>query len=197
MSISQGTDADIVRRSLHSPSVFAALFDRHSSVIHRFAARRMGESLADDLIAETFLVAFERRSSYGLDHANALPWLYGIVTNLLSRHARTEQRRWRAYTHSANIDPQPVGDDADRMAARLHAVAVRADLARCLADLSVGDRDVLLLFGFAELSYDEIAAALDIPVGTVRSRLHRARYQMRDALDLPAPADLIKESRHG
>ena len=67
----------------------------------------------------------------------------------------------------------------------------------CLADLTPGDRDVLLLFGFAELTYEEIADSLGIPIGTVRSRLHRARRQMRDALDLPATADLVKESRHG
>lgn len=197
MSISEQSDADIVRSSHQSPAAFASLFDRHAAVIHRFAARRVGETLADDLISETFLIAFERRMTYDLHRDSALPWLYGIVTNLLRRHARTEQRRWRAYTHSANVPPHAEENDADRIASRVDAVGTRTDLARCLADLSPRDRDVLLLFGFADLAYDEIAAALDIPIGTVRSRLHRARRQMRQALDLPDAADLTKESRHG
>lgn len=197
VSISQGTDADIVRSSHRSPAAFASLFDRHASAIHRFAARRVGDSLADDLMSETFLIAFERRMTYDLQRANALPWLYGIVTHLLSRHARTEQRRWRAYNRSGNIHPPPEENDADRVAARVDAAETRSDLARCLADLSPGDRDVLLLFGFAELSYDEIATALEIPTGTVRSRLHRARRHMRLALDLPTTTDLVMESRHG
>lgn len=201
VSISDQTDADIVRRSHHNPAAFGSLFDRHAAMVHRFAARRVGETLADDLMSETFLIAFERRMTYDLHRASALPWLYGIVTNLLSRHARTEQRRWRAYTHSANAPPHAeVENDAARIAARVDAAGTRSQLARCLADLSPGDRDVLLLFGFADLAYDEIAAALDIPVGTVRSRLHRARRQMRRALDLPPSAhaaDLTQESRHG
>ena len=200
MSISEQSDADIVRSSQQSPTAFASLFDRHAAVIHRFVARRVGDTLADDLMSETFLIAFEQRMSYDLQRASALPWLYGIVTHLLHRHTRTERRRWRAYTHAANVPHQGQENDAERIVARVDAAGARADLARCLADLSAGERDVLLLFGFADLAYDEIAAALNIPLGTVRSRLHRARRHMRQALDLPTAthgADLTEESRHG
>jgi len=190
-------DAEIIRRSRESPAAFAALFDRHAVAIHRFAARRVGDALADDLMSQTFLVAFERRSSYDLARASARPWLFGIVTHLLSRHARTEGRRWRAYTHSATLRPISVDADADRVVARVDASGSRSGLTRCLADLTTGDRDVLLLFAFAELTYDEIASALEIPVGTVRSRLHRARRQMRQALENSGTPELVEENHHG
>ncbi len=119
-----------MRDSYRSPAAFASWFDRHARAIHRFAARRVGDSLADDLMSETFLIAFERRMTYDLARVSALPWLYGIVTNLLSRHARTEQRRWRAYTHSANTHPHHPENDADRMVARVDAFEARGDLAR-------------------------------------------------------------------
>ena len=197
MSIDNESDADIVRRSRQSPAAFADLFDRHAVAIHRYAARRVGGSLADDLMSETFLVAFERRMSYDLARVNARPWLFGIVTNLLSHHARSEARRWRAYTRTAAQRPVSGEVDADRMAERVDASASREGLTRCLAELTPADRDVLLLFAFAELSYEEISSALAIPVGTVRSRLHRARRQTRHALQIPLTPDLVEENHHG
>ena len=83
--------------------------------------------------------------------------------------------------------------DADRVASAVSAAAAGRQLATALAKLSEGDRHVLLLFAWAELRYEEIATALDIPVGTVRSRLHRARSTVRAALGHTNPLDIDEE----
>ena len=157
---------------------FGPLFDRHAVPVHRYLARRIGAP-ADDLLAETFLVAFRRRASYTSD-VGVRPWLFGIATNLVRRHVRTEERRYRALARLAagEVAPPVIEDAIDR----LDAGALRRDLALALASLHRRDRDVLLLTAWADLSYEQIAAVLDIPLGTVRSRLHRARRLTRLAL---------------
>ncbi len=180
------TDAEIIARSVRDGEAFALLFDRHSVAVHRYLARRIGTGPADDLLAQTFLIAFERRAAYQTERVGARPWLYGIATNLLHRHHREEVRLYRAVARAA-ADPAATDGVADRVAARVDAGAVSRHLAAALAELKQPDRDVLLLFSWADLGYDEIARALDIPVGTVRSRLHRARTIVRAALGLSAP----------
>jgi RNA polymerase sigma factor (sigma-70 family) len=160
--------------------LFAVLFDRHAGAVHRYLGRRVGE-LADDLLSETFLVAFRRRAAYLAVHIEVRPWLFGIATNVLRGHVRAEQRRYRALARAAaepGTAPEDPGDAADR----LDAEALRGALADALAALKQRDRDVLLLFAWGQLGYEEIAAVLDVPVGTVRSRLNRARRQTRAAL---------------
>lgn len=112
-----------------------------------------------------------------------------IASNLLSRHHRDEERAYRAYARTG-IDPlTDAGHETERAIARVDSRSRRAALVGALADLSAGDRDVLLLVAHAELTYAEIADALDLPVGTVRSRLHRARGAVRAALeDTTTPA---------
>jgi RNA polymerase sigma factor (sigma-70 family) len=178
-----GSDADVIAASLADPDAFAALFDRHSPHIHRYLARRLGRQAADDLVAETFLAAFRRRGGYDLDRPDALPWLYGIATNLISGHRRAEQREYRLRTIA--VARQDTDCHADRVAAQVTAQAMGQLLATALAELSDGDRDVLLLIAWEGLAYDEVAGALDIPVGTVRSRLNRARRKVRLVLDSP------------
>jgi RNA polymerase sigma-70 factor (ECF subfamily) len=178
-------DADLIRESLVRPEAFAALYDRHAAALHRFAARRLGRQAADDIVADTFLTAFRLRERYQLDRPDARPWLYGIAVRLIGRRRRAEARMWRAVARST---PAARADhDLDRSDDRLAARAVQGPLASAVAGLSSRDRDVLLLVAWAEFSYDEVAAALEIPVGTVRSRLNRARRQLRAALgDLEA-----------
>jgi RNA polymerase sigma-70 factor (ECF subfamily) len=91
------TDAELTAISRASPESFAILFDRHAVAIHRYVARRMGAAEADDLLGQTFLLAFERRHRYDVSRAGALPWLYGIATNLVHRRRRDEVRQLRAY----------------------------------------------------------------------------------------------------
>jgi RNA polymerase sigma factor (sigma-70 family) len=178
------SDGELIARSLEEPECFAVLFDRHAAAVHRYLGRRVGE-LADDLLSETFLVAFRRRASWQAVHVDVRPWLIGIATNLVHGHVRTEQRRYRALARAAAEPQTPPLDPAD-LAGRFAADALRGPLAAALAGLKARDRDVLLLFAWGQLGYEEIAAVLDVPVGTVRSRLHRARRQTRAALPLDA-----------
>jgi RNA polymerase sigma-70 factor (ECF subfamily) len=184
------SDAELVARSLDEPEVFATLFDRHAEAVHRYLGRRVGE-LADDLLSETFLVAFRRRAAYRAVHVEVRPWLIGIATNLVHGHARTERRRYRALARAAG-EPTPSPVDPAELTERFAAQALRGPLAGALAGLEQRDRDVLLLFAWAQLSYEEIAAVLDVPVGTVRSRLHRARRLTRAAL---GPLSPFEETR--
>jgi RNA polymerase sigma factor (sigma-70 family) len=176
-------DAALIERSWHEPERFAGVFDRHYDGIHGFVARRLGAGLADDLAAETFLVAFDRRRRYDLAYADARPWLYGIASNLVARHRRTELRRYRAL---ARAGAGVVAEDGD-VAGRLDAEALRGRLAAALAQTADRDREVLLLVAWAQLTPDEAARALGIPAGTARSRLHRARRLTRAALADVAP----------
>jgi RNA polymerase sigma factor (sigma-70 family) len=177
----EAADATVVERSLREPDAFAALFDRHADAIHRYAARRLGTEAADDVTAETFTVAFQRRDRYDFAYRDATPWLYGIATNLIRSHRRAEARRWRALArHTPALAAEP---EDDRIAARVSAQAIRPQMLLALAALPARQRDVLLLYAWAELDYEAIALALDVPVGTVRSRLHRARGAVRKATE--------------
>jgi RNA polymerase sigma factor (sigma-70 family) len=179
-------DAALIEASRREPETFAGLYDRHAAPIHRYVSRRLGDGMADDIVADTFLAAFRRRQSYDLRRSDARPWLYGIAANLIGKHRRTESRMLRAFARTG-ADPVVEGH-ADRIDSRVTAASVQRDLAAALAGLSAGDRDVLLLIACADLSYEQTAAALGIPLGTVRSRLHRAREKIRAALGDRNPA---------
>lgn len=178
------TDAEIIGRMHGDPAAFEAIFDRYYPAIHGYASRRLGRDLADDVAAETFLVAFDKWRRYDTAQNSARPWLYGIASNLIAGHERAEARRYRAFaraehlaTADANLDV-----DADQLAIRLDAEAVRGRLAAALHEIAPSDREVLLLVAWADLTGEEIARALEIPAGTVRSRLHRARKGLQVAL---------------
>ncbi|MEV0917383.1 RNA polymerase sigma factor [Streptomyces sp. NPDC049967] len=189
------SDARVIARSRDEPEQFAALFDRYAGAVHRYAARRLGPEAAEDLMAETFTTAFQRRHTYDLTRADARPWLFGIATNLVSRHRRAEARRFKALARV----PEPVEHEdpvADRAVARAGATGVRRDLAAALAGLSARHRDVVLLVAWADLDYEEAARALGVPVGTVRSRLHRARSKLREALGGSDPTAFREADAH-
>jgi RNA polymerase sigma-70 factor (ECF subfamily) len=176
------TDAAIVARSVEDPDAFSALFERHFAPVHRWLHRRVGGQLAEDLAAETFTRAFDRRGRFDTARADAAPWLFGIANNLVHDHRRSELRRLRALARTQ----APAGmqeDLATRAAARVDAAASGPALAAALAGLREQERDVVLLVAWAALEYDDVARALDVPVGTVRSRLHRARRALRVALN--------------
>ncbi len=185
----------MIGRSLADPDSFAVIFDRHSPAIARYLARRLGRQSADDLLAETFLAAFRARRQYDLARPHALPWLYGIATNMLARHRREEARELRLLA-AVPVEDAEEGH-AERVAAQVTAEAMNGLLRQALAGLADGDRDVLLLVAWEGLAYDEVAAALEIPVGTVRSRLHRARRKVRVVLDIPDPATHEEITHHG
>lgn len=176
----QPDDAALIAESRLVPERFGVVFDRHAVAVHGYITRRLGPDIADDLVAETFLVAFRKRAAYDLGQPSARPWLYGIATRLISRHRRDELRFLRAIARTG-IDPaaecggDPVADEGIRHA---DAQAMRRRLAAALASLSQVDRDALLLITDG-LRYEEAALALGIPQGTVSSRVARARKTVR------------------
>jgi RNA polymerase sigma-70 factor, ECF subfamily len=174
------TDSAAIAASVDTPSAFGAVFERHHAVIHRYLARRLGTDLADELAAEVFAVAFAKRGRYDGRFEDARPWLFGIATRLAKKHARREVRKLRAYARTG-VDPAAASHE-DRVVAEADSAAAGPVLAAALAALPRAERDVLLLFAWAELGYPEIAAALSISPGTVKSRLHRARNRVRESL---------------
>lgn len=163
------------------PTVFAVLFDRHFVTIHRYLARRIGNDCADDLAGEVFRIAFERRGRFDTSRDNALPWLYGIATNVLRTRRRNEQRWLRALDRlTVTAQVMDTDDPFDRMDDRIDAQTQVHQIATALRLLTDGDRDSLILYAVEGLSYSEVAVALDIPIGTVRSRINRARRQLRE-----------------
>jgi RNA polymerase sigma-70 factor (ECF subfamily) len=192
-------DAELIVASWEQPAVFAAVFERHFPAIHRYLQRRLGPDLADDLAAETFVQALRSRRRYDVARSDARPWLHGIAANLLRHHHRDERRRLLAYARTAS-EGAPTFDDHDLVDAKVDARAAGPRLALALAALRGGDRDVLLLFAWAELSYEEISRALGIPVGTVRSRLSRARRRVRELVGDPGQypgEDVVRHVRRG
>ncbi len=189
------TDAQVIEQSLRSPEAFATLFDRHAGAIYRYAAIRLGTNGADDVMSETFYLAFRGRRRYDLSRDNARPWLYGIATHVVSHRRRIEARHLRALSRTTEPIVHEAPDDA--VAERVSAQAARAELATALIRLPRRYRDVLLLVALADLDYAEAAAALDIPVGTVRSRLHRARQSLRAELARRDPNSLGRRCRDG
>jgi RNA polymerase sigma-70 factor (ECF subfamily) len=187
------TDAALIAASRTDPERFAALFRRHAPAIMRYTVRRLGQDPADDIVAETFLVAFRRRGAYDAARPDARPWLYGIATNLIRRHRRAEVRALRALARGG-ADPvtEPFTDAVED---RVHAGARSQALAGAIAALPAAQREVLLLVTWAELTYDEVAEALGVPSGTVRSRMNRIRRKLRDALG--DAADPHREAHDG
>lgn len=173
-------DSALIADAIENPASFAMIFDRHFDAIHGYLQRRVGRDLADEISAQTFLVAFDRRGRYDTARPDARPWLFGIATNLLRRDRRQELRQLRAY---ARTGVDPLLDPFDGIEAKLDAASMGRELAGALARLSAEERDVLLLYAWAELSYAEIAQTLELPVGTVRSRLSRARGRVRELLE--------------
>lgn len=171
------SDNDIIHRSRDTPGAFSELYDRHAAIIHRYAARRVGEHVADDIMSETFLVAFERRADFDDSRDDARPWLYGIATTLLKKHARLEARAWKGLVAAgaAELDH----DAIEALGSRVDAETAVKKLASALKRMPARDRDTLLLYAWGDLDYEGIAQALEVPIGTVRSRLNRARLTLR------------------
>jgi RNA polymerase sigma factor (sigma-70 family) len=163
------------------------LFNSCARRLHRYLARRVGAQVADDLVSDAFLIVWEQRADRDLDGDDARAWLYGVATNLLRGHVRTEQTRLR---HLALEAPcAAAGDDPQtRVVNVVDARALAERLGPLVAELRPEERDVLLLMAWGELSLTEIATATSVPVATVRTRLHRARARLRRRLAVRADA---------
>ncbi len=187
-------------RRIVDPRAFERCFEEHFPAVHRLIARRVGTALADDLAAETFATAFRRRHEFDPRAGSLRAWLFGIASNLLRNH-------WRAEQHQLEVDSRLAADvelrqDPGLSDEQLSASLVAPQVAGALADLVAEQREVLLLHAWGELSNEEISCALGIPLGTVRSRLSRARATLRDRLggfdfDLWVLADEQNPRRRG
>ncbi|HEX3841539.1 MAG TPA: RNA polymerase sigma factor [Acidimicrobiales bacterium] len=199
----EATDALQIEASLTRPDAFAALFDRHSGHLHRYISKRVGRRDVEDLVGETFAVAFRSRRTYDLTRPDARPWLFGIATNLVRHHWRSEGRRLRREGTAMPIVEDyenPSEEAVSNVFFRAHAEPI----ARALGQLDDVYLDVLLLVAGPGFSYEEVSVALGIPVGTVRSRLSRARRQLRELLgasgqylDEESPAEAPSNSTEG
>ncbi|MGZ6932078.1 MAG: RNA polymerase sigma factor [Acidimicrobiia bacterium] len=171
-------DGAVIGDSVDAPERFAAIFDRHYGAIDAYCVRRLGSD-GHDVSAATFLEAFRVRDRFDCDRSDARPWLFGIAGNLLRRHRRRETRRWRAYARFPTGAVVPSLADVDD---RVDADVLGAALGGALAAIPLVERDALLLFAWADLSYEQIADATGVPIGTVRTRIARARRRLRERL---------------
>lgn len=168
--------------------VFGELFDRHAKDLYRYLAARVGASLADDLVADAFVIALRRRETYDPARGTARSWLFGIATNEVRHHHRAEQRHHAATVRLAGQLASISGPE-DRVVDRVTAADEVRRLAGALHQLQDLDREILLLSSWAELGSADIGTALSMPAGTVRSRLHRIRTFLRTAAADPQPPD--------
>ena len=158
------------------------LYLAHVEAIYAYLARRLGSELANDLAAETFRVAIENLERFDTTRGSERAWLFGIAPNLMRRHWRTETRRLRAMSRHANV-PATALDPLLGVTERIDATQESQRLLRAVANLAAEDRDLLVLVAWERCSHREVADALGIPMGTVRSRLHRIRTELRTGMD--------------
>jgi RNA polymerase sigma factor (sigma-70 family) len=184
--IDDPTDAELWQRvAAGDGDAFSVLFERHAQAIYNFCFRRTADwAAAEDLTSRTFLEAWRRRAEVRPVGQSLLPWLYGVAVNLVRTEARTRRRRLRAFARMPRA--RHAGDIADDVAGRLDDERRMREILAALEQLPEIDREILALASWQQLSYEEIATALDLPLGTVRSRLSRARARLRDLANTAA-----------
>jgi RNA polymerase sigma factor (sigma-70 family) len=184
---SLSTDAELLARSIDEPELFAGLYERHGLAVRRYVVRRIGDAAGDDLASEVFVRAFRGRSRYVARHDSAVLWLFGIANNVVADHRRLERRRLAALQRLT----------AEAPGAADHCwITVAPELVGALRALPAVERDTLLLVVWGELTQSEAAVALGVPVGTVSSRITRARKRLGATLrplERAVPADLQPE----
>jgi RNA polymerase sigma factor (sigma-70 family) len=176
--VREHTDGELIGASVGDPELFEVIFERHFDLVRRYAQRRVGVSTGEEVAAKTFLIAFEQRATFRTSHESARAWLLGIATNLIRHHVRDEHAHLRILEAMPRDVRIPAPDDEDRLV----ALGLWPMIAHELRALPEGDREVFLLLVLGDLSYEEIAEALAIPIGTVRSRIHRVRTTLRERL---------------
>ena len=184
--MSEIADAELWVRAADDPVAFGEVFTRYARDVHSFCFWLTGDDhVADDLTSTVFLEAWRLRRRCVLEGSSLRPWLLGIARNC----ARNSERSRRRYRGALARLPKPsVSDvDEDTVVDRLDAAASLREASIALADLSAAEREVVIMVSWAGLSYAEAADVLRLPVGTVRSRISRARDKVRLRLDIPIP----------
>ena len=177
------TDAEIIAASLDEPDRFAAIFERHYQAIRRYTQQRAGVDAGEEIAARVFETAFTERRRFDARYQSAAPWLFGIATNLVRKHARAGGAHLRAIARLPR--ERSVEFDVDALLDRIDADRLRDAMLAALRALSPRDRDTILLVSWAGLTYEEASIALGVPIGTVRSRLNRARRVLRELMLAP------------
>jgi RNA polymerase sigma factor (sigma-70 family) len=169
---------------MDDPAEFGALFDKHAPAIFRYAAHRLGRQASEDVLAETFTRAFAaRHRAYTVD-GNLRAWLYKIASNLIADELRRRERA--SVAHERLRARAGAGSGGGQFAPDAGVAAADPELLAALEGLREEEREALLLLAWGELSYAEIAVVTGSPIGTVRSRLNRARSHVRAVLDASA-----------
>jgi RNA polymerase sigma-70 factor (ECF subfamily) len=174
------TDSSCIVESLERPEAFGELFDRHAPAVFRYVRARLGLD-ADDAVGDTFIAAFRARHRFDSTLGDsALPWLLGIATNVIAKR-RDMERRW---LRPIPAMPLHETDDVDAANDRLDGERIAPWLAVALNQLRARDRDALVLHVVGDLSVEDVALALGVPPGTIKSRLHRARRILAAQLEV-------------
>jgi RNA polymerase sigma factor (sigma-70 family) len=181
------SDGALIRESLRQPEVFRAIFERHAPSVLRYLSKRVPMSTVEDLVSEIFVIAFQNRHRYDHSNADARPWLFGIATNVMRHHRRSERRLIRRLSRMSGEPEQE--DVSDAVISDVMGSIERTQVREALAKLDDRYRDVLMLIAGPGLTYEEISTALGIPVGTVRSRVFRGRRLLRELLELQGQHD--------
>jgi RNA polymerase sigma-70 factor (ECF subfamily) len=176
------TDAALIAASLADPDRFGGIFDRHFDTMFGYFARRTSRTDAADLAAETFRLAFVARQRFDPRQASARPWLYGFAGNVLRHHHRSRGREQRAHERLLVVPTFDTPEAVDVAVDSVDAGRQWPHVLDALAQLTADERDALLLLAWEYLTYAEIAIAVDAPIGTVRSRINRARRRMRELI---------------
>ncbi|MBC7594962.1 MAG: sigma-70 family RNA polymerase sigma factor [Kineosporiaceae bacterium] len=175
------SDSTLIAASIDDGELFATIFDRHIQAVYRFAASRSDRRGAEDVASEAFTIAFANRHKFR-PSASARPWLIGIAINVMRKrrdHGHLAKRTLEKFCIGEiaySQDPLTLIEQTETEA------STRAQVAEALLSLADRDREALLLFTWDDLSYEDIAECLSVPLGTVRSRIHRARAHVREAV---------------
>lgn len=194
--MSELSDAAVIAESWSSPEVFGVVFDRHFVAVHRYLGRRLSTADADELAGEVFRIGFEKRRGFDPSYESALPWLYGITSNLVLKHHRRESRSMRALGREhRTLQPLHVDGNSEVLVdGRIDAIRSHTRVVHELKRLATDERELLLLAAFADLSYRELAEATGLPEGTVRSKLSRTKAKLRERLG-PIGEELVEPPR--
>ena len=190
----EGTDVSddelVDRLRSGDPESLAILFDEHADRIYNFCFRRTASwVMAEDAMSAVFLEVWRIRDRATTHDGAVLPWLYGVATNVCRNASRSHRRQLALVSRLP--DPAPGLDHADDVADRVDDERQMGRLVAAMRQLSVRHQQVLTLVAWDGLTYEQAAAALEVPIGTVRSRLSRSRQRLTEILARsdPSPKD--------
>lgn len=168
------------RPSCEDPDTWVeGLFDEHVDTIYAYLSRRLGSEAGRDATSDVFRLALENQRSFDPSRGTPLAWLYGIAGNVVRRHWRTEKRHLARVAALRPFAPLHSDEETEAVDRRLDSLSYHAAVMDAVAALPDADRELLVLFAWEDRSYSEIASVMSVPVGTVRSRLHRIRRDLR------------------